>query len=252
MEQKEIYLLIISASATILIFCISLIVLFILFQKRRETYLRQITQIRVEVQEQTLKNISWEIHDNIGQILSTISVYSHGLIHNVPPEFKPKIKESQELIEKAIVEVRALSKALNTDYIKNIGLLESVKIEVERFNRLKFMTTDFRIVGDPYRLNEEAELTMLRILQEFFTNTLKHAQATHLEVIFEYTPLELNIKAEDNGVGFVEKEIRGTGLINMKNRAKVIGAFINFDSKPSRGTRLDLKYKNKLLKHGAN
>lgn len=252
MEQKDIYLLIISASATILIFCISLIVLFILFQKRRETYLKQITQIRIEVQEQTLKNISWEIHDNIGQILSTISVYSHGLNHAVPTEFKPKIRESQELIEKAIVEVRALSKALNTDYIKNVGLLESVKIEVERFKRLKFMTTDLQIVGNPYRLNEEVELTLLRILQEFFSNTLKHAQATHLDVIFEYLPNGLNIKAEDNGIGFMKKEMMGTGLINMKNRAKVIGAFINFDSKPNQGTRLSLNYKNKLLKHGTN
>lgn len=252
MEQKELYLLIISASATILMFCISLIVLFVLFHKRRETYLRQITQIRVEVQEQTLKNISWEIHDNIGQILSTISLYSHGLIHSVPPEFKPKIQESQELIEKALVEVRALSKALNTDYIKNVGLLESVKIELERFKRLKFMTTDFQIEGKSYRLSEEVELTILRILQEFFSNTLKHAQATHLEVIFQYTPNELKIKAEDNGIGFAETEIRGTGLINIKNRAKVIGAFLNFDSKPNQGTRLGLNYKNKLQKHGAN
>ncbi|MFA7688080.1 MAG: histidine kinase [Moheibacter sp.] len=252
MEQKDIYLLIISAAATFLIFCISLIVLFFLFQKRRETYLKQITQIRIEVQEQTLKNISWEIHDNIGQILSAISLYSHSLIHNAPPEFKPKIQESQELIEKAIVEVRALSKALNTDYIKNIGLLESVKIELERFKRLKFMSTEFEIKGKPFRLNEEVELTILRILQEFFSNTLKHAKATRLEVVFEFAFNELKIRAEDNGLGYGKIEKPGTGLINMKNRAKVIGAFINFESEPGKGTRLILNYKTKLTKHEAN
>lgn len=252
MEQKDIYILIISASATILVFCLSLIVLFILFQRRRESYLKQIIQTRIEVQEQTLRNISWEIHDNIGQILSTISIYTHGLAHSAPEELKPKIRESQELVEKAIVEVRALSKALNTDYIKNVGLLESVKIEIERFKRLKFMATDFRIVGKPYRLNEENEIIILRILQEFFSNTLKHSQATYLEVIFEYTPNELRIKAKDNGIGYGKKEIKGTGLINMKNRAKVIGAFINFESQPNQGTLLDLSYKNKLLKNGKN
>ena len=132
MEQKDIYILIISASATILIFCLSLIILFVLFQRRRESYLQQITQTRIEVQEQTLRNISWEIHDNIGQILSTISLYSHTLMLSAPQDLKPKLKESQDLVEKAIVEVRALSKALNTDYVKNVGLLESVKIEIER------------------------------------------------------------------------------------------------------------------------
>lgn len=252
MGQKDIYILIISASATILIFCLSLIILFILFQKRRESYLQQITQTRIEVQEQTLRNISWEIHDNIGQILSTISIYSHGLIHAAPEELKPKIKESQELVEKAITEVRALSKALNTDYVKNVGLLESIKIEIERFKRLKFMTSELQIVGKPYRLDEESELIILRILQEFFSNTLKHSQATRLDVIFEYTSTELRIKAEDNGVGFEKNELKGTGLINMKNRAKVIGAILNFDSQLNQGTKINLSYQNKTNYNGKN
>lgn len=252
MGQKDIYILIISASATILIFCLSLIILFILFQKRRESYLQQITQTRIEVQEQTLKNISWEIHDNIGQILSTVSLYNHSLAHVAPEELKPKLKESQELVEKAIVEVRALSKALNTDYIKNVGLLESIQMELDRFNRFKFMTTDFKIIGKPYRISEESELILLRILQEFLTNSLKHSKATVLEVTFEYLPNELKITAHDNGIGFEQKEISGTGLINMKNRAKVIGAFLNFESQPNQGTRLNLSYQNKLLKNEKN
>lgn len=242
MGQKDIYILIISASATILIFCMSLIILFILFQRRRETYLQQITQTRIEVQEQTLKNISWEIHDNIGQILSTVSLYNHSLSHVAPEELKPKMKESQELIEKAIVEVRALSKALNTDYIKNVGLLESTKIELERFKRFKFMTTELKIMGKPYRISEESELILLRILQEFITNSLKHSQATFLEIVFDYRSDELKISAKDNGIGFEEKVIIGTGLINMKNRAKVIGAFLNFESRPTQGTLLNISY----------
>lgn len=252
MGQKDIYVLIISASATILIFCLSLIILFILFQKRRETYLQQITQTRIEVQEQTLRNISWEIHDNIGQILSTISIYSHSLAHSAPDELKPKIQDSQELIEKAIIEVRALSKALNTDYIKNVGLLESIKIEIDRLKRLKFMTPDLQIIGKPYRLEEESELIILRILQEFFSNTLKHSKASRLNVIFEYSSKELKIKAEDNGVGFQENKDSGTGLINMKNRAKVIGAFLSLKSQLNQGTQLNLIYLNKQNKNGKN
>lgn len=252
MEQKDIYILIISASATLLIFCISLIVLFILFQRRRETYLKEIIQTRMEVQEQTLKNISWEIHDNIGQILSTISIYNHGLIHSLPEEAKHKFTESQELLEKAIVEVRALSKALNTDYIKNIGLLESVKLELERIERFKFLETHLEVSGKSFRLNEETELIILRILQEFFTNTLKHAHATELKIAFEFTSNELKIIAEDNGVGYEKESIKGTGIINMKNRAKVIGAIANFESRPNQGTVLTITYKNKLPKNETN
>lgn len=244
MGQKDVYILIISASATILIFCLSLIILFILFQRRREAYLQQINQIRIEVQEQTLKNISSEIHDNIGQILSTISIYSHTLMRAAPEDLKPKISESQDLVEKAIVEVRALSKALNTDYVKNVGLLDSIQLEIQRLTRLKLLKAELQIIGKPYRLNDETELIILRILQEFISNTLKHARATQFNMVFEYTPKEFKIKAQDNGKGFEQKEIAGTGLINMKNRAKVIGAMLNFESQLDQGTQLNLSYQN--------
>jgi len=246
MEPKELYVLIISASATVFVFCVSLIILFILFQKRNTLYQREIVKTRIEIKEQTLKNISWEIHDNIGQILSTLVMYNHSLEHIMPDELKPKILESRELIEKAITEVRALSKATNTDYIKTVGLLESVKIEIERFKRLKFLGTNLIIKGIPYRLNEENELIILRILQEFFTNSIKHSKALNLEVIFEYTPNSLTIIAKDDGDGFGDGIKKGTGLLNMQNRAKLIGAFLNFDSVEGKGTRMELIYQNKL------
>ena len=71
MVQKEIYLLIISASVTFLVFCIIIIGFMILYQKRRTQYQKEIAKTTIEIKEQTLKNISWEIHDNVGQILST-------------------------------------------------------------------------------------------------------------------------------------------------------------------------------------
>lgn len=249
MEQKELYVLIISACATVFVFCVSLIILFVLFQKRKSDYRQEIVKTRIEIKEQTLKNISWEIHDNIGQILSTLMVYNHTLEYMTPPELKPKILESGKLIEKAIMEVRALSKATNTDYIKTVGLLESIKIELERFQRLNFLEPAITITGTPYRLDEENELIILRILQEFFTNTLKHAKASRLDVHFQYERNKLTIKVQDNGEGFEGNPQKGTGLLNMQNRAKLIGAFLNFDSAPGKGTRMELIHQNKLPKY---
>ncbi len=246
MEQKDLYVLILSASATVFVFCVSLIILFVLFQKRKTIYQQEIVKTRIEIKEQTLKNISWEIHDNIGQILSTLIMYNHNLEHIVTNELKPKILESRELIEKAMTEIRAISKATNTDYIKTVGLLESVKIEIERFNRLKFLEAHLNITGNPYKLNEENELIILRILQEFFTNSIKHSKAHKLEVSFNYNSNSLKIMAKDDGGGFGEEVIKGTGLLNMQNRAKLIGAFLNFESVPGEGTHMELVYENKL------
>lgn len=245
MQQKEIYLLIISASVTSLIFSISLVVILILYQKRQEAYRKEIAKIQVEIKEQTLKNISWEIHDNIGQILSTLSLYSHKIYNLAPPDLKPKIVELQDIVHRSITEVRVLSRVLNTDYIKSVGLIKSVQIELERFQRLSLLKTDLIIEGEPFFISDDKEVILLRILQEFFSNTIKHADATELIVKFLFKDSILELDVKDNGIGFEYGQESGSGILNMKNRAKLIGVFLNLESKLNQGTELKIIYKRK-------
>lgn len=249
MEQKEIYLLIISASVTFFVLSVSLAALFILLQRRRENYQREINKVRVEMVEQTLKNISWEIHDNIGQILSTINLYTFKVHSSVPVETQPKVEELQELVQKAITEVRGLSKSLNTDYIKNVGLIKSVELELERFKRLNFLNTELKVEGKPFSIPDDKEVILLRIIQEFLSNTIKYARASKIEVQFKFTPRKLEIYAKDDGVGFENGAIQGTGILNMKNRAKLIGSFLKLESVQGQGTQLEIVYKQKTSEH---
>ncbi len=251
MEQKEIYLLIVSASVTLLVFSVSLVTLFILFHRRKDYYRKEITKTRIEIKEQTLKNISWEIHDNIGQILSTLNLYSYKVHEDSPVEIKPKVEELQDLIQTAITEVRSLSKALNTDYIKNVGLIKSVELELSRFERLKFMDTSLVVEGSPFIISDDTEVILLRIIQEFFSNSIKHARAKKMEVFFEFKGKELKILVKDNGVGYDSSAILGTGIINMKNRAKLIGAFIKLESETNKGTQLQITYRKKSNEYGS-
>lgn len=245
MEQKEIYLLIITVSITFLVFSISLITLFILYHKRKDYYQKELTKTRIEIKEQTLKNISWEIHDNIGQILSTLNLYSYKVYDDSPTEIKPEVAELQELIQTAIKEVRTLSKALNTDYIKNVGLVKSVEIELLRFERLKFLKTELIIEGNPFMISDDKEVILLRIIQEFFSNSIKHAKGTNIKVSFIYHGKKLKIIVQDNGIGYEEGDNKGTGIINMRNRAKLIGAFLILESELGVGTRLEINYQKK-------
>lgn len=249
MEQKEIYLLIISASLTALILIISLLILFLSYQKRKEKYNREITQTRIEIKEQTLKNIAWEIHDNIGQILSTLNLSSYKILEEAQPELKPKVEEMQELIQVVIKEVRNLSKGLNTDYIKNVGLIKSVELELQRFDRLKFLKTEFKVEGSPFLILDDKEVILLRIIQEFLSNSLKHARATQLSTVFMFSRKKLEIIIEDNGIGYDETATVGTGVINMKNRAKLIGAFLKLESELNKGTKLSITYHKKPSDH---
>lgn len=205
-------------------------------------YNQEIIKTKIEIKEHTFKNIAWEIHDNVGQILSTMHFLQYSILEEAPDKLKPKIQDSQQLLEKSITEIRALSKSLNTDYVKTIGLLEIVKLEVERIDRMRSLRASLKIEGKPFRVDEEVEVVLLRILQEFISNTLKHSKAKNIEIQFEFTKNQIKIQIKDDGVGFERSNQNGTGLLNMKNRAKMIGANFKLSSSLNQGTQLELIY----------
>ena len=153
------------------------IVFFIVFQKRKNKLLlekikreqefeEEISKTQTEIQEQTLKNIGWELHDNVGQLLSVTNIQLNMLLHTTPEKHHSQITETKEVVAETIQGVRSLSKILNTDVVQKNGLVTSLKIELERFNRLKFLDASFQINGEIVLIKNEHEILIFRILQE--------------------------------------------------------------------------------------
>lgn len=256
MEQHQGEILVITTG--IIVFAVTaLVVLFTIFQRRknwllveqeeaRKRYEREITETQIEIREETLKNISWELHDNIGQLLTLAKI-------QLSSANQENISEVSETIGKSLSELRLLSKLINPDAIKQIKLKEAIQLEIDRFNRLNFLETSFNIQGKERNIDEKAGIIMFRIIQEFFSNTVKHSRATHLNVTMDYLEDVLEITAQDNGVGFHEEDIagKGIGLLNMKNRATLIGAVATLKSVPNQGTSLKIRYNYKTKHHEA-
>lgn len=227
---------------------ISMVILFLVFNKRKNKLLREQAEVKrqfekelaesqVEIREETLRNISWELHDNIGQLITLAKVYLQNSEND-----SEKINESVEIIGNALNEVRALSRSINPESIRKMGLIESVNNEMSRFKRMKFMKIDFQVKGDVLDIPNNQEIIIFRILQEFFSNTLKHSRATEMNLEFLYGSDSLYIKCRDNGIGFDQKGFyNGIGLKNMKNRAKLVDAKLKIDSQLGKGTELTIK-----------
>ncbi|MFC4268235.1 sensor histidine kinase [Polaribacter marinivivus] len=247
MQENGEFVLIVS-TILILIIVIALIILFTTFQKKKnflvekqkeeqERFEKEIAETQIEIREATLRNISWELHDNIGQLLTLAKIQ----LQNSTPE---NIKEVSETITKGLTEVRSLSKLINPEAIKNINLREALQLEVDRFNRLNFIETTYKVEGDEVEIDKKASIVLFRILQEFFSNTIKHSKATNLEVTLNYKKDKLILFAKDNGVGFLINEKKeGIGLSNIKNRIKLIGAEVNFVTAENKGTSIEITYK---------
>lgn len=252
MEQTEIQILVFVTTIIVLILAITLIVFFFYFQQKKTAYLlkqretqllfeEEITKSKLEIQEQALQNISWEIHDNVGQLLSVAKMQINMMQYGLPEKEQQSIAEVGDIVGKSLQELRGLAKSLNPETIKNKGLIESLNQEVERYNRLNFINASLEVSEDYFELSNEKEIILFRILQEFCNNTLKYSKAKDLKINLDFKTDFLNITAEDNGIGFDINDISkqaGIGLINIKSRGELIGAKIDLKSDTNKGTKL--------------
>jgi two-component system NarL family sensor kinase len=248
MVEKNTEIIIYISTVIVFLMTCGVILLFSIFQRRkndllkdqekeREQFEKEIAETQIEIREETLRNISWELHDNIGQLLTLAKI-------QLQSATKQNIKEVSETISKGLSEVRALSKLINPEAIHNINLKEAVQLEIDRFNRLNFIDSSLILLGDEKEIDKKHSIIIFRILQEFFSNTIKHSRATTLKVSLDYQNDELIIIVKDNGVGFLsEVKKEGIGLSNIKNRAILICAEAIFSSEKDKGTTLKIHYK---------
>jgi len=206
----------------------------------KSAFKQELLKTQIEVQEQTLTNISREIHDNITQVLSFVKL-NLGMIDNGDAVIQNKINESRELVAQTINDLRNLSKSLSFEHIENFGLVKTIELEAERINNSGLINTVISVDGDIYPLGPERELVLFRIFQEALNNTLKYSGAKHLKIALQYSEVLFILTVVDDGAGFSPRLLRGNlgaGLKNMKNRASLVGATANIDSSPGEGCRI--------------
>ncbi|MEZ4778416.1 MAG: ATP-binding protein [Flavobacteriaceae bacterium] len=252
MDQEGVQSFLIVFSIIAFGLALTVILLFAIFQKRKNKLLslqqeteskfkEELIETQIEIREETLRNISWELHDNIGQLLTLAKIQL-----NEANETCGNVSEASETVAKCLKELRSLSKLINPDTFTNLTLTEALQMEMARFNRMKYLETTLTHNEETFPLNTKVEIIIFRMLQEFFTNTIKHSKATQLNVTLNYSENNLEIQAEDNGIGFdTSNDFGGIGLSNIKNRAKIIGAQVAITSQENVGTQFFLTFKNK-------
>lgn len=254
MNNKE---LIIAAFSVTLVFIILalFITMFIVLHKKKirqniiekegikNRYEQTLLQTQLEIQEQTLKTISEEIHDNIGQALSLAKLNLNTMPNITDEVVKQKIITSKELVSKAIIDLRDLSKSLNTDYVSNMGLQQAIEYELELIAKSTGMKTELIIDGITHKLEKQKELILFRIVQEVLNNIVKHAEASTVFATIKYIPDFMELKIVDDGKGVNLQPLNegmnnkfGLGIRNMHSRAKLIGAEFSISSTINEGT----------------
>lgn len=221
----------------------------------KNKYENEILVTQLEIQEETFKKISREIHDNISLGLTLAKLQLNNTISSTYLD-KNSISGSIDLISKSLVDLNDLSKSLDAKQMVAHGLINALESEINVLNKSGIFKASLETVGDPIYLNAETDLILLRIFQEACNNIIKHANANRIDIDLIYKEHELLMKITDNGKGFdlnevkKRKEIRKmSGLKNLEIRAELISARLEIVSYPKVGTTINIYIPIKINQH---
>ncbi|NVJ86550.1 MAG: sensor histidine kinase [Algoriphagus sp.] len=197
-------------------------------------YEKTLLNIESEIQQDTLKHIGRELHDNIGQLLSLSKLY----LASSKPE---KQAEGKQLINQIISEVRGLSKTLNLDWVETLSLEEFIAQQLDKIKETGFCEVEFKHEGENWSLDKDQKLVLIRVIQECLNNVIKHASPSLIHISLEQQDGHRLIRIIDNGKGFdTSVPTQGSGMNNLRKRMETIGGTFQISSSPGKGTDIIL------------
>lgn len=253
MESAPNFYLIFSLAIVGMLVLASSIILFVVFYQKRMIkeqlkrqalefeYQQKMMQAELQSQESERRRLAADLHDSIGGMLSTIRVGLVTIARSLPDP--QSISEIKQMLDDTISSVRRISRDLMPSTLEKFGLVQAVKEMCERFQATAQIEITFSEPGNIHPLEPQKELMIFRIVQELLNNAIKHARANIIQVTILIN-VELYVTVEDDGVGFDAEElknnshnVRGLGLFNMENRARLLGGRLEHEKGRAQGSK---------------
>jgi signal transduction histidine kinase len=204
----------------------------------------------VVVQETERSLIARELHDDAGQALAALMVGLKLLERDAahPDALLQRAAELRKTADGVLDNLHRLAMDLRPASLDHLGLAPSLQQYTNAVSRQNELSVRFEALGfEGERLAPDIETNIYRIVQEALTNVLRHAQATHADVLLESCEQGLLLIIEDNGIGFDYDEAvqRGRlGLFGMRERAEMLGGHLVVESSPGAGTTVFVEVPN--------
>lgn len=194
----------------------------------------------VEAQEAERRRIARELHDEVGQILTGLSLVLKSGSKPAAP-WKDRSAEAQGILHDLMRRVREMSLDLRPAMLDDLGLLAALLWHFERYTYQTRVRVRFHHFGLDRRFPSELETATYRIIQEALTNTARHAHTDEVDVHVRARPDVLWLRIADHGTGFEPERLGrtgSTGMAGMRERVAAVGGRLELDSSPDRGTFL--------------
>jgi signal transduction histidine kinase len=232
------------------------IILFVLtYKKKQREHISEVNKIQsefsqtllqsqLEIKEQTLQQIAYELHDNLGQIASLIKINLNTLQLDDLVKSTQKIEDTKELVRQLITDLKSLSLDLNSERAVQLGIVKGLETEVDRLNKTGQFDATLLQEGSTPELDANTTIILYRMSQEIINNIVKHSGAKVIGISLTVTEKLFTLAISDDGVGFdLEDKFKGggSGLLNLQNRAKLIRATFSLQSSIGSGTKINIE-----------
>jgi two-component system NarL family sensor kinase len=237
LESLELSSFLFSTIIILLVMVFAFIIIFFITYNRNLSIQKAMKNMEQKHQEHNLATLENErqrfardLHDEIGASLSAIRLYVSD-IHSrqEDEEVKVKLKQVKQTIDQSMASTRRISHNILPPGLEHMGLSHVVNDLVNTFNVSEHINVSVHAAAQMPKLDYDRELILYRVLQELLNNTIKHANASFIDIRFDYNADYYLIQYTDNGIGFDMDEMGndGIGMKNVKSRvAMAKGEFI--------------------------
>ena len=211
---------------------------------------RRLMRAIIQTEERERRRFAKDLHDGLGPLLSTARMSMSALLQNERDDHSRQVLENaNNVINEAVESIKEISNNLSPHVLTNFGLASAIRNFVFKVGQSKTINIKFStVLTDSDRFDSNIETVMYRATCELINNTLKHAEASTIDISLEKVQRTLVIKYDDNGKGFdseaaANTQTNGMGLSNIASRINSINGVFVYNSAPNDGFHAIMKVK---------
>jgi signal transduction histidine kinase len=213
--------------------------------KDAERQMRELSQRLVATQEEERRNLSRELHDHVGQVLTALRMELGRIERTRGPSdvgIGPAVSECKRLVDRMVRTVRDLALGLRPSMLDDFGLQAALEWHVRDFTRRYGVNVDLSLQGDFDALPDVYRTCVYRVIQEALTNCIRHANARSIDVIVVGHADRLDVSVSDDGIGLDSgRRGEGFGLRGIEERVKELHGILTIAGVPGEGTKLAIQ-----------
>lgn len=217
----------------------------LLHAKEREQSQRLRFAAVLEAEENERSRVAKDLHDGIGQLLSTAKLTLSAIDPPPSVETSKMLSNSMQILDEATREVRTISHNLMPATLTQIGLGAALHDLFLKINESNLLRINLNVIGLEERLPPSTEIAVYRVVQEIINNMIKHSKADTITVKIVRSESSMYLSISDNGVGFAKELIAkstGLGWKNIFSRISMLNGKIDVESESGSGTSINIQF----------